>query len=101
MDVSDALSIAARKTSVGPRTHHQHISLRRRVLFHKIKRPQRTLQVLGIEPAAYSHHRGLDVLQMFPDRSRLPLGVIRGVLQILNPVWILVLEILFVGILKR
>ena len=46
---------------------------------------ERAEQILGVEPAADGHHRGLDVLQVRPEVARLPELVVGGVLHHLVP----------------
>ncbi len=62
IDVTQLLDVNSGPTAVSPRTHQQDVEAIRAVVFDRSIDLQRSIQVLGIEPAANGHHGRRDVV---------------------------------------
>ena len=71
------------------------------MLLHEVVHAQRTLRVLLVIPAADGHHRRFHAREVLPDAARLPELVVSGVVDVLQPERLLVLEVFLVGVGQR
>ena len=100
-DVAQVVAVAAVPAAVRPGAHHQQVCRAGRLTFGRAIDVQRAVKVFGIEPAADDHHRRADVLQMWPQISRLPELVVSAVPHQFVPESDLTLEMVLVGLLQR
>ena len=98
VDITDAVAVPSRKTAMRPRSHHEKVDRRRRILLHELMLTQRSLQVLVVEPAAHEHDRRFDGGQILPDGPRLPNFIVGSVLHVQRPIRMRAFEVLLVGI---
>ena len=101
IDVAQLVAIATAPAAVRPRAHHEHVG---DAGVHPLGRAiclQRAEQIFRVVPAADGHDGAVDVLEMRADVAGLPVGVVGGVRQELDPFGRTSLEQHLVGIRQR
>ncbi len=86
-DITQRVTVLASPAAMGPGPHHQDVRDAGILPLGPPIRLEGAEQILGIVPAADGHNGAVHILEMRPGVARLPIGVIVGMVQELNPLW--------------
>ncbi len=100
-DEAEARQIAVAPRAVRPRSDDERLLRLRAQRVHRLRRAQRPVRILAVEPSADEQHGGRDVLEMRRERALLPERIVVRVRHHRIPERELVAEILGVGVLVR
>src|SRR6266851_776098 len=78
VDAAQSTAVMARPATVRPGSHDDAVGDARIVLLDRVIYPQRSHQVLGVEPATHREYRTADVFQVPPDCAGLPILIVGG-----------------------